>query len=52
MQVRDIAEMIRDIVPGLDVTFADGAGPDLRSYRVDFSKLSETFPDFRLRWSV
>jgi nucleoside-diphosphate-sugar epimerase len=52
VQVRDIAEMIRDIVPASTVTFADGAGPDLRSYRVDFSKLSETFPDLGLRWSV
>jgi nucleoside-diphosphate-sugar epimerase len=52
VQVRDIAEMVRDAVPGSQVSFADGAGPDLRNYRVDFSKLNETFPDLRLRWSV
>ncbi len=34
------------------MSFADGAGPDLRNYRVDFSKLAETFPDLSLRWSV
>jgi hypothetical protein len=39
-------------VPGSSVSFAEGAGPDLRNYRVDFSKLSETFPDLTLRWSV
>ncbi len=27
-------------------------GPDLRNYRVDFSKLAETFPNLSLRWSV
>ena len=32
--------------------FADDAGPDLRNYRVDFSKLAETFPDLSLRWRV
>ena len=52
VQVRDIAEMVREAVPGSRVSFADGAGPDLRNYRVDFSKLAETFPDLKLRWSV
>ena len=52
VQVRDIAEMVRDAVPGSTVSLADGAGPDLRDYRVDFAKLDATFPDLRLRWSV
>jgi nucleoside-diphosphate-sugar epimerase len=52
VQVRDIAEMVRDIVPGSSVTLAANAGPDLRDYRVDFSKLLDTFPDLRLRWHV
>ena len=52
VQVRDIAEMVRDAVPGSALSFADGAGPDLRNYRVDFSKLAGTFPDLKLRWSV
>ncbi|HKF32974.1 MAG TPA: SDR family oxidoreductase [Jatrophihabitantaceae bacterium] len=52
VQIRDIAEMVRDAVPGSKVSFADGAGPDLRNYRVDFSKLDGTFPDLKLRWSV
>jgi len=52
VQVRDIAELVRDAVPGSKISFADGAGPDLRSYRVDFSKLTETFPGLNLRWNV
>lgn len=52
VQVRDIAEMVRDAVPGSSVSFAAGAGPDLRNYRVDFSKLTETFPELNLRWTV
>lgn len=52
VQVRDIAEMVRDAVPGSRVSFAEGAGPDLRDYRVDFSKLTGTFPELGLRWSV
>ena len=52
VQVRDIAEMVRDAVPGSGLSFAAGAGPDLRNYRVDFSKLTDTFPGLSLRWSV
>ncbi len=52
VQVRDVAEMVCDDVPGSKVSFADGAGPDVRNYRVDFSKLTDTFPDLTLRWNV
>jgi nucleoside-diphosphate-sugar epimerase len=52
VQVRDIAEMVRDAVPGSALSFAEGAGPDLRNYRVDFSKLTDTFPALGLRWTV
>ncbi|MGP7997915.1 MAG: NAD-dependent epimerase/dehydratase family protein [Streptosporangiaceae bacterium] len=52
VQIRDVAEMVRDAVPGSRVSFAEGAGPDLRNYRVDFAKLNDTFPDLKLRWTV
>src|SRR6266516_4443169 len=31
---------------------ADGAGPDLRCYRVDCAKLATILPDLELRWTV
>ncbi len=52
VQVRDIAEIIREAVPGSTISLAADAGPDLRNYRVDFSKLTGTFPELTLRWSV
>jgi nucleoside-diphosphate-sugar epimerase len=52
VQVRDIAEMVRSAVPGSTLSFAEGAGPDLRDYRVDFAKLTDTFPDLNPRWTV
>lgn len=52
VQIRDIAEMVRASVPGSTVSFADGAGPDVRDYRVDFAKLTSTFPGLNLRWDV
>ena len=52
VQVRDIAEMVRAAVPGSALSFAAGAGPDRRDYRVDFGKLDDTFPDLKLHWHV
>jgi nucleoside-diphosphate-sugar epimerase len=52
LQVRDIAEMVQQAISGSSLTFADQAGPDLRNYRVDFSKLTETFPGLAMRWRV
>jgi nucleoside-diphosphate-sugar epimerase len=52
VQIREIAEMVREAVPGSQVSFAEGAGPDIRNYRVDFAKLHTTFPDLKMRWDV
>jgi nucleoside-diphosphate-sugar epimerase len=52
VQVKDIADLVRDAVPDSAVSLAEDAGPDLRNYRVDFSKLAGTFPDLALRWRV
>jgi nucleoside-diphosphate-sugar epimerase len=51
-QVRDLAEIVRNTVPGCTVEYAEGAGPDPRSYRVDFSKLTRAFPNFRTQWNA
>jgi nucleoside-diphosphate-sugar epimerase len=52
LQIRDVAEMVRAAIPGASVTLADKAGPDLRNYCVDFSKLNDVFPELRMRWRV
>lgn len=51
-QVRELADIVRDTVPGCTVEYAGTAGPDPRSYRVDFGKLARTFPDLRLQWDA
>jgi nucleoside-diphosphate-sugar epimerase len=50
-RIREVAEMVHEVVPGSEVTFAEGAGPDLRCYRVDCGKLA-TVPGLELRWTV
>ncbi len=51
-QVRQIAELVTEIVPGSRVTFAAGAAPDRRNYRVDFSKAAHRLPGFEPRWTL
>jgi len=43
-QIIQLAELIREAVPGSVLEAGVGAGPDARSYRVDFSKLAQTVP--------
>jgi nucleoside-diphosphate-sugar epimerase len=52
VQVKDIADLVRAAVAGSKVSLAENAGPDLRNYQVDFSKLTGTFPGLDLRWRV
>ena len=51
-QVRELAEIVRSTVPGCTIEYAAGAGPDPRSYRVDFGKLARILPDFRPQWNA
>ncbi|MGD0229486.1 MAG: SDR family oxidoreductase [Syntrophorhabdales bacterium] len=51
-QVRELAEIVKDTVPGCRIEFASDAGPDKRNYRVDFGKLSKTLPAFTPQWDA
>jgi nucleoside-diphosphate-sugar epimerase len=51
-QVRDVARMVEEIVPGSRVRYAPGGGPDPRCYRVSCDKLAAVVPDFRPRFTV
>ncbi len=50
--MRDVAEIVEEIVPGAHASFADGGGPDKRSYRVDCSKIARVLPEFEPHWTV
>jgi len=51
-QMRDLALLVKEIVPDCEIEYADDAGPDKRSYRVNFDKIQKVFPEFRLRWTA
>jgi len=51
-QIRDVAEIVGEVVEGSVVTFAEGGEPDTRDYRVDFSKAATVLPTWQPRWDV
>lgn len=50
-QVRDIARIVADTVPNCELRFAEGAGPDTRSYRVNCDKIQQQLPGFKPQWT-
>jgi nucleoside-diphosphate-sugar epimerase len=51
-RIRDLAEIVADVVPNCTVEFADDAGPDKRSYRVSFEKIRRGLPEFKPLWDA
>src|SRR3989441_10922119 len=51
-RIREIAEIVKETVPGCEIAFADGAGPDKRNYRADFSKIARVLPSFQPQWDA
>jgi nucleoside-diphosphate-sugar epimerase len=51
-RIRELADFVKETIPGCEIEYADGAGPDKRCYRVDFSKYASTFPESSLQWNA
>jgi nucleoside-diphosphate-sugar epimerase len=51
-RIRDIAEIVAEVVPRCRLEFAPDAGPDKRSYRVSFEKIARALPGFRPQWDA
>ncbi len=51
-RVRELAEIVTEIVPGCRVEYAPGGGPDVRCYRVNFDKIGRLLPSFRPAWTA
>ncbi len=50
-QIRDVAELVHELVDASEIAFADAAGPDLRNYRVNCDKLGDEL-GFSCEWTV
>jgi nucleoside-diphosphate-sugar epimerase len=51
-QVRELGDVVQEVVPGSQVEYAGSGDPDPRSYRVSFAKLAAAFPALELTWTA
>jgi nucleoside-diphosphate-sugar epimerase len=51
-RIRDVANLVAEVVPNCEVAFAAGASADNRDYRVDFSKIEAKLPGFQAKWTL
>jgi nucleoside-diphosphate-sugar epimerase len=51
-RIRELADIVAEVVPGCRVEYAPGGGPDLRCYRVNFDKMNRMVPAFRPQWTA
>lgn len=50
-QIRRLAEIAVEVVPGCDLQVVSKPGVDQRTYQTDFSKFARTFPEFKFGYA-
>lgn len=51
-QIKDVAKLVGEVIPGCEVEITGEHGGDSRSYRVDFSKIEKELPGFKPKWKL
>ena len=51
-QVKDVADLVQELVPDATIVFTGEVGEDPRNYRVKFDKLGEVIPGFKLEYTL
>ena len=51
-QIRELAQIVAETVPGCWLEMAPQPGADQRTYKADFGKFKRTFPAFDFRWTA
>jgi nucleoside-diphosphate-sugar epimerase len=51
-RIRELADIVKAVVPGCEIEYAKDAGPDKRCYRVDCSKILQELPEFQPQWNA
>jgi nucleoside-diphosphate-sugar epimerase len=51
-RIRELADIVEEIVPNCTVEYAADGGPDKRCYRANCSKILEVLPEFQPQWNA
>lgn len=51
-RIRELADIVAETVPGSQIEYADGGGPDKRCYRISCDKIRKVVPGFQPKWNA
>lgn len=51
-RISQLADIVKEVVPGCEVEYAAGGGPDKRCYRVSCDKIRRVLPNFETQWTA
>jgi nucleoside-diphosphate-sugar epimerase len=51
-RISELADIVAQTVPGCQIEYAPGGGPDKRCYRVNCDKIRRVLPEFRAQWTA
>jgi nucleoside-diphosphate-sugar epimerase len=51
-RISELADIVKETVPGCEVEYAPGGGPDKRCYRVTCDKIRRVLPSFQPKWTA
>jgi nucleoside-diphosphate-sugar epimerase len=51
-QIRDLADMVKELIPSSQIRYAEGGGPDPRCYKVSCDTIARVLPAFKPQWTV
>ncbi len=51
-QIRDLADMVKALIPTSQIRYAEGGGPDPRCYKVSCDTIAKVLPAFQPQWTV
>jgi len=51
-RISELAEIVKETVPGCRIEYAKDAEPDKRTYRVNFDKINRVLPEFQPVWNA
>lgn len=51
-QVKDVGDLVQKLIPTATVAYTGEVGEDPRNYRVNFAKLAQVLPDFKLAYTL
>ena|SRR2546425_799645 len=51
-RIRELAQIVAEVVPNSRIEYVPGGGPDKRCYRVNCDKVRRTLPGFQPQWTA